>query len=80
MGEHQPEYAGQQMSNLKPTETYRRSFAPRSGHGAASVIPHLNDVVQLEPPHLNDAMPDEDSAREDEQASDDPEEKRADGD
>lgn len=31
----------------------------RSGHGAASVIPHLNDVIPLEPSHLHDAWPGE---------------------
>lgn len=32
---------------------------PRSGHGAASVIPHLNDVIPLEPSHLQDAWPEQ---------------------
>jgi hypothetical protein len=27
----------------------------RTGHGAASVIPHLNDVIRLEPSHLGEA-------------------------
>lgn len=31
----------------------------RSGHGAASVIPHLNNVIPLEPSHLRDAWPEE---------------------
>lgn len=32
---------------------------PRSGQGAASVIPHLNDVIPLEPSQLRDEFPEE---------------------
>jgi hypothetical protein len=31
--------------------------APRTGHGAASVIPHLNDRFELEPAQLNETTP-----------------------
>jgi hypothetical protein len=32
---------------------------PRSGHGAASLIPHLHAVIPLEPSHLIDPMSDD---------------------
>ena len=40
---------------------------PRTGHGAASVIPHLNLVVPLEPADLDDSILD-DSPQADEPA------------
>jgi hypothetical protein len=44
-----------------------RSALPRSGHGAASLIPHLNLVVPLEPADLDDSILD-DSPQADEPA------------
>jgi len=41
------------MSNAPPNDRN----APRTGHGAASLIPHLNDRLQLEPAHLDAAAP-----------------------
>jgi hypothetical protein len=39
----------------------------RTGHGAASVIPHLRDVIPLEPSHLcEEASPKEDATGDDE--------------
>jgi hypothetical protein len=60
MAEAQPAYAGQQMTSSKQIQSESPLRIPRSGHGAASVIPHLRDVVQLEPSHLEEAMDDED--------------------
>ncbi len=44
------------MSNALPMPKDRMP-APRTGHGAASVIPHLNDRVELEPAHLDESTP-----------------------
>jgi hypothetical protein len=38
---------------------------PRTGHGAASVIPHLNLVVPLEPSNLDDSMLEDSPKRDD---------------
>lgn len=45
------------MSNAIPLPT-DRTPAPRTGHGAASLIPHLNGRFELEPAQLADvALP-----------------------
>jgi hypothetical protein len=44
-----------------------RPAMPRTGHGAASLIPHLNPVVPLESAHFDDSILD-DSPQADEPA------------
>ena len=41
------------MSNALPLPDDRKA-APRTGHGAASLIPHLNKRFELEPADLDD--------------------------
>lgn len=57
MAGQQPGYARRQMTISKP-KPMDRTALPRTGHGAASLIPHLNVVVPLEPAHLDDPMDD----------------------
>lgn len=52
---------------MQPTAKDRPAPTSRTGHGAASVIPHLNDVIPLEPSQLCEP---EDLASEDEPAGD----------
>ena len=58
----------------KLIEKDRPARVPRSGHGAASLIPYLHPVVAFEPSQLSDSTP---ASTED---NDVPEEKRASGD
>ena len=46
----------------------RRATLPRTGHGAASVIPHLHDAIPLEPSQLGE--PQEDPVHEEQPAAD----------
>jgi hypothetical protein len=57
------------MTSSKPTDMERGGRVRRTGHGAASVIPHLNVEFALELSHLSDEMP-EDAARDDDPARD----------
>ena len=67
------------MPNSKPSAINRPRRIPRSGHGAASVIPHLNDMFRLEPSNLENLMPDEKSVWQEKPGSEPASDARADG-
>ncbi|MCM2250920.1 MAG: hypothetical protein NDJ19_01045 [Ramlibacter sp.] len=45
------------MTNSKPSPQGHDTSRPRTGEGAASVIPYLHIATPLEPSHLDDSMP-----------------------
>lgn len=45
------------MTNSQPSPQGHDNPRPRTGEGAASVIPYLHIAIPLEPSHLDDSMP-----------------------
>lgn len=49
-------YARARMTNSKPSPQGHDNSRPRTGEGAASVIPYLHIAIPIEPSHLDDSM------------------------